>query len=65
MPQEYTRQRQGRDFHSFNLNDCDAKAECEKKSLLAHLEACITESERANTPLDGHEPSGVQPEQGR
>jgi len=57
----YTRQRQGRDFRTPD----DAKMEREKKSVLAHLEECIAEAERANVPVDGREPDGIHPEKER
>ena len=61
MRNNYTRQRQGRDFR---VPD-EAKAEREKKSVLAHLDECIAEAERANTPIDGCEPDGRYPEKER
>ena len=61
MPHNHTRQRQGRDFRKPD----EAKSEYEKKSVLAHLNECMVEAERNNTPVDGHEPDGIQPEKER
>ena len=61
MPNNYTRQRQGRDFHAPD----DAKTKREKESALARLAECIAEAERANVPIDGREPDGISPEKER
>ena len=59
MPQEYTRQRQGRDFNKHSNGA--VKDETEKKSFLDRLEQYKAEAERNKIPVDGHEP----PEKGR
>jgi len=62
MRNNYTRQRQGRDFRT---PDEEAKARREKQSVLAHLDECIAEAERNKTPIDGREPDGAHPEKER
>ena len=59
MSQEYTRQRQGRDFNKHSNGA--VKDEAEKKSFLDRLEQYKAETERSKVPIDGHEP----PENGR
>ena len=59
MPQEYTRQRQGRDFDKHSNGA--VKDDAEKKSFLERLERNKAEAERNKIPVDGHEP----PENGR
>jgi hypothetical protein len=72
MPNEYTRQRQGRDFSlSEYLTKTTAanrktaaniiRADEEAKTLLHRLEHYKQEAERNAVPTDGHEP----PEKGR
>ena len=72
MPNEYTRQRQGRDFSMHETlmralaesrrDSATAKRGAESKvSLLKKLEQFKAEAERNATPADGHEP----PEKGR
>ena len=54
MKNEYTRQRQGRDFNEQQKN-YDTQ-----KSMLNRLEQFKTEAERNATPIDGHEPPEVR-----
>lgn len=61
MPNNYTRQRQGRDFRAPD----DPKADREKESALARLKEWQAFAEHANTPIDGHEPDGIHPEKER
>jgi carbohydrate-binding DOMON domain-containing protein len=72
MPQEYTRQRQGRDFalrktQTQAPDEARIKGETNKtsnetkKSLQTQLEQYKAEAERNAVPIDGHEP----PEKGR
>jgi hypothetical protein len=72
MPNEYTRQRQGRDFPIFNaFQAAEMSTEAnysnidgilgnndpkDKKSLLEQLAQCKKEAERNAVPVDGHEP---------
>jgi len=50
MKNEYTRQRQGRDFTE------QQKSYDAQKSMLDRLEQFKAEAERNLTPIDGHEP---------
>ena len=50
MKNEYTRQRQGKDFSEQQNNDN------QRKSMLDRLEQFKTEAERNAEPIDGHEP---------
>ena len=67
MPNEYTRQRQGRDFtlhdtlmralaESRRDSENAQKSDESKTSLLKKLEQFKKESERNAVPIDGHEP---------
>ena len=71
MPNEYTRQRQGRDFSIrrrlstaetgvggiFDYADSNDSNDTDKKrSLLDQLEQLTAEAERNAAPVDGHEP---------
>jgi len=66
MPNEYTRQRQGRDFslQDYLTNAAEANrresetiknADLANKSLAERLEHYKTEAERNAVPIDGHE----------
>jgi len=72
MPNEYTRQRQGRDFSMHEtlmraLSESRRDSEMSKRSveskvsLMKKLEQFKAEAERNATPIDGYEP----PEKGR
>jgi hypothetical protein len=54
MKNEYTRQRQGKDFTE------QQKIDDTHKSMLDRLEQFKTEAERNLTPIDGHEPPEVR-----
>ena len=68
MPQEYTRQRQGRDFtmhetlmwaleQSRRDGENARRGDEEKVSLLKRLEQYKKEAERNAVPIDGYEPN--------
>jgi len=69
MPQEYTRQRQGRD-HTLHMSlskaleetrrddEAAQNGEVTRKTLLERLEQYSKETERNDIPVDGKEPSG-------
>jgi hypothetical protein len=63
MRNNYTRQRQGRDFPA--PADERRAAERNSKEFLKRLERFKEESGRSAAPADGREPDGLAPEKAR
>jgi hypothetical protein len=65
MANNYTRQRQWRDFPATVPFDEKIKADRQKRDFLKSLERYKAEAERNETPVDGKEPDGIAPEKAR